>query len=123
MQAVIDTFFAVKHIPLLVVYSVIFSCKQPIRKKGFLFGILLFLASTVGLYFLWEWMKMQYENPLFWLMSFGYALLSFLAVLSVNKLCFYCTFSEATLYAVGGYTATHLGETLSILSGTVLKVE
>ena len=119
MQELINTFFSVKFMPLLLVASLIFMRNCPKRRFFWLRYIFSFLSVGFVAWELWRvagiLSDMMDINFVF--RTFPYAvvnLIFFFLVVGINCFCFRCSFIEVVFYSIGSWASEHLAHSLSV---------
>ncbi len=116
MQDFINTFFSVKFLPFVLVFSLVFSRKQP-KRRYFWLRLLVGFAVSLVYYFLWEYIKGFYSSPFFPFITFLVQLFAFTLTVLFNWNCFECSFFEAILYAIGGWTTESFSGAVAVIIG------
>ena len=107
MQALIEFYFAVGFVPMLLAYTLVGTMWLEKRKffvPALIIGV---IAISVGGYFLWTWAKTQ-EKYVICLVD----ILLFIVLSAFVFGLYRCTVFEAVFYTVFGWTVQHLGSSV-----------
>lgn len=122
MQSFINTFFSVKLVPFYILFSLIFSHRQP-KRKLFWLRVLMIVFVVPMCYFLWEYVKTLHGESYFMLVNVFVQIVYFTVTVLFNWNCYECTFFEAVFYAIGGWTAESLSGAIAVVIGLKTGME
>lgn len=124
MQQFINIFFRIKFFPCLLIACLLFSGYLPKRKFFLLRFVSSFLVMTAVSVFLWqiireEWISERLGHTAYVLCDIFY----FFEMIAFTCFNFRCSFFEAVLYNVCGWSVEHVANSLVVVLSVLLRID